>query len=135
MKQSTIKKKTPLAPKRLTSEERRLLKYIYLPGWQFDDTIKPLCIKLDCVYIGRSVDDKEDSHYVDVYGIKGQVTTKDKDDDTKEYKEVMVVNYFIKDAGSIYQEISLTGVVKLIGALKREHEINYYEEKYVWNKK
>lgn len=125
----------PPAPKPLTKEEKRILKWIFLPGWHFDDTIKPFCIKLGDVYIGHSVEDKTDRKYVTVYGIKGNRTIEAKDNDGKEEQQSVVVNYIIKDGVSIYQETVLTDLIELIAALKREHEIDNYDEKYVWGKK
>lgn len=134
-KTKLAKTSKPKAPKPLTSEERRRLKFIYLPGWQFDETIKPLCIRLDDVYIGHAVGDKADREYVTVYGIKGERTIKAEDNNGKEEKISTVANYIIKDDGCIYQEIDLSSVTELIAALQRKHEIDYYDEKYVWGKK
>jgi hypothetical protein len=60
------------APRKLTEEERETLNNCFcLPGWQFDEVIKPNCIQIDYYYVGRGLyGDAMDWAYL--YGLQGQ---------------------------------------------------------------
>lgn len=130
MKKKTIKRE-PI-PKPLTEIEEQMLEdCFFLPGWQFDETIKRQCVLIQKLTIGTYTIKSEDgkTNYEDdtalLYGHECL---------TGESKEKGIASFFIRYGCTLYQSLSIISAMELLDIMKKnfkreEYEHTKFEEK------
>jgi hypothetical protein len=95
-------------------EKEHCFRRFYLPGWQFDEIIKPNCILIDTTYIcGIGIDDEEESKIL-IFGLIGK---------DKNTNEKCIAAFFLKKEGHIYQVNAFWMIKQLLDALEKEARI------------
>ena len=111
------------APPKPTQEEKVLLsRFLSMPGWHFDATIKIKCSEIDSYTIEWT---KDDWIKAIVYGLEAVKT---------ETKESCIANLFVRYKYRVYQVDDISKVIGLIELIKKEAKYEKYRDK-MWEKK
>lgn len=130
-KKLTIKR--GLAPKTLTEYELQVMdNFVYLPGWQFDDTIRPRCIFIQEPLISGFYHEPEEGKSptyksVIVYGLVG-IGIKS--------GEMEISNIFVRYDERLYQFGAIESAFELVEILRKDlRRREYIAEKWKESKK
>lgn len=111
----------------LTVHENRILNItgnrgMYLPGWQFDQTLKPHCVLIQSYYVGFVPGDSDadgKSIYVDLYGLEGRRGG--------ETGEKIICTFFLRNRGLVYQFSDACDCEKYIILLRKEYAFEEWQ--------
>lgn len=98
-------------------ESEKLDRYIWMSDWQFDSTIKSSCIEIASYLINQKEENNAWEKAI-VFGLQGIWIHS---------KEPCIANIFIRYGCQVFQTTSLSAVVELIDLLKKEAELDKYE--------
>ena len=119
-------------PKPLTYYESILLcKRMHLPGWQFDNIIRPRCVLIQQTNLVVDIYNPDKAKWsiietVSIYGLMGVIG---------ETEQRGIANFFIRHTSELYQCSNIEDTLNILEILRKDYRRNSYLKNKLKDKK